>query len=785
MAKLSFTIGLILLLSLLSLFAAAPAVTAPDEVRWSQGNIPVPGEAGGYVLAKGSDVEHLAMAVDGSLYAGVVGLAYTLYKSTDGGDNWGHTGNVTDAIVDIATAPDDASVIYYVTLTSVYKSTNAGNSFMPLTANPALTGSGNIEITAIDVAQWGGSNFIIVGTRDTDAGEYGGVYILNEGQAFAQWLATGIGNYDVYCVALSPNFAYDQQIVAVVTDESDSFVTTKIGAAGWGGTTGDARLEKDNSGASVVVTTSADIAFPDDYSSDGMTGPYIQFVAIDAGGDNGDIYAIYGMAAPGNSVAIDLNIGSGYGISNVDVTSLAVSGNVANCYLLAGAAGNGQVYRSYDGGSSWARSLKEPTGLSKTYVLMAADFLSQGKAYATTGGAESAFSITLDGGVSWNQTGLIDTEISSIVDLAFSPNYHQDRSLFMLTWGSEFSLWRSLDGGDAWQRVFSSILADVIAVDLVQLSPHYGNDSQAVFLAGSGGGSPVIWKSADNGQSFTHRSTPLAIDQWAVLSDTSLFIASFDGSNGLVYKTTNSGLSYSSTVAGSQSLSSIALSPNYDQDGAILVGNSNGWIFWSGDNGSQFKPLPFGATSPPLTGNIVAAFNPQFGSNNTVYAASDSADGGIYRFVIGTSTEWESIDSSLPSGAMIGKLAISVDGTLYATNFQQVDTVNKKGGMERCLKPASGATFETVTRGLDNGATLFGLWLYGNQIWSIDTTNTRLMTYIDSLTGPVSLTQPPNQAPGIGTVTDGVISGVSLDWEQHRLAGHCHSNHRSWLLPVN
>lgn len=115
MAKLSLTIGLILLLNLLSLFAAAPAVTAPDEVRWSQENIPVPGEAEGWVLAKGSDVEHLAMAVDGSLYAGVDGLTYTLYKSTDGGYNWGHTGNVTDAIVDIATAPDDASVIYYVT----------------------------------------------------------------------------------------------------------------------------------------------------------------------------------------------------------------------------------------------------------------------------------------------------------------------------------------------------------------------------------------------------------------------------------------------------------------------------------------------------------------------------------------------------------------------------------------------------------------------------------------------------------------------------------------------
>jgi hypothetical protein len=81
--------------------------------------------------------------------------------------------------------------------------------------------------------------------------------------------------------------------------------------------------------------------------------------------------------------------------------------------------------------------------------------------------------------------------------------------------------------------------------------------------------------------------------------------------------------------------------------------------------------------------------------------------------------------------------------------------------MERSLNPAYplSPTFETVTRGLDNGVTLSGLWLRGNQLWSIDTKNTRLMTYTDTLALPVILASPPNKAPGTGT------RNVILEWE--------------------
>ena len=753
--------GLILLLSLLSpMTPAAPAMANPGTVKWLRGNIPTEGTAGNWVLANGSDIQYLTRAIDGTLYAYGKSLTYTLYQSTDDGYSWSYTGKVTDAIVDIATSPDDATIIYYATTSNVYKSTDAGRSFVSLPANPGGAGSNNIEITSIAATRQGNNYTIAVGTRDTDNGQYGGVYTMKEGESFT-WTDTPIGNYDVYTIAGSPSFGV--QLVAVVTNETNTIVTSKVGDGAWGGATGNATING-------VVPTSASIAFPSDYAPDVTAGDSVLFIAIEASGNNGDVYKISNVVAPSSSVATDLNIGAGYSLDDVDVTSLAVSGDASTANLLAGAADSAQVYYSTDGGKNWKISSKPPTGQSKTYVLMAPDFTSSGRAYAATTGTESAVSCTADGGVTWNQISLIDTAMTTIVDLAPSPDYSQDDTLFMLTWGGEHSLWRSLNDGTRWERVFTSTITNVDSLSLVELSPQYGNGSQVVFLAGTSNGNPAIWRSTDNGQTFHSPLTTgdpatgatFTIDIWSIINDTTLFIGSFDGSNGLVYHTTNSGLGYATpAVVGSQSLNSIALSPNYEQDETILIGNTNGWVYWSEDNGVSFEPLPPGATSAPLTGSITVDFDSQFSSNNTVYAASDTADEGIYRLSIGAKTTWESIDSTLPTGGMLKQLIVSANGTLYATNF------NGDGGMERCLNPTYplGPTFETVTSGLDSGATLSGLWLGDNRLWATDTTNIRLMIYPDSLTQSVALTSPPDKASGIGTIIHYTISNAKLDWE--------------------
>ncbi len=731
MAKGRFGIVLLVLLTF-PIVLAAPAVAAPDEVKWSRVSIPTEGKPGDWVLADGSDVKHLTMAIDGSLYgyANPTGTSHTLFKSTDGGYSWSYL-DYDKAIVALAGSSIDADTIYVSDGSSVYKSEDGGEEWESL-GSPA----GIAPITCLDVGYIEGEPYVFIGTADGAGG--GGVYYRGDSAFGGGWKDLDIGNYDVYSLARSPEFAADSQTAAVITDNVHTYAGYSDGTIG-----GWSRVELvDASEDSFAITAASNICFPSDFDQ-----TQVLFVGV-VGGDGG-IYQV--DEDESYRLALD-----------ADIISLDLAGNLGNTYLLAGAQGTAEVWYSTDDGDSWDIATKAPSGGGSTCVVMADDFAESGKAYAATSGNDSALSYTADGGITWNQSSLIDTAINTILDLAISPHYSQDDTLFMLTWGGEHSLWRSLSDGARWERVFTSSLPNVDSLSMVELSPRYGNGSEAVFLAGTSDGDSAIWKSSDKGQSFKRRSASFSIDTWAVVDDNTLFVGCFDAINnlGLVYKTANSGKTYSAPAeVGSQSLNSIACSPDYEQDKTILVGNTNGWVYWSDDNGTSFEPVPADATLPPLTGEIAVAFDPSFSSNSTVYAASETEGEGSYRFTIDTDTEWENIDS--PDEATLNQVAGAAEGVLYATNS------DADGGIERCLNPtySLGPTFETVTRGLEDGATLYGLWVYDNQLWAIDTSNTRLMTFTDSLSVPITLTSPPDEAPGIGIIINYEVSNVSLDWE--------------------
>jgi len=739
MAKIKFALALIPLLGLLGL--TLPTSAEPDIAEWSEVNIPADGKLGDWMLALDSDIQHLSLATDDTLYAyRLEGATHHLMKSTDEGLTWEQTEYDGDAITDIACSRIDASTIYLTDGSHVYKSDDAGKGFDKVSDGTLPVLDANESIACLDVGYDGNDNPIIfIGTADIDAGDFGSVYYLAETDIGARWTDLEAGDYDIRSIACSPDFAQGYLTIALATDETHTYIINNHGAVGdW-----SHRIELlENNTNSFVVTAASRIHFLPDFDE-----IYELFVGVAAAG-NGDAYQVTEDAAR------DLGV-------DADIISLGLVGEAGDTRLLAGGTA-GKIWYSTDYGGSWNSSQKAPSGDGLTYMVAAPDFAASSIAYAATSGTESAFSISRDGGVTWNQTSLIDTKISDIVDLAPSPTYSQDNTLFMLTHhtGGEDSLWRSLNGGTSWERVYTSALAYVDQIDRVELPPQYNDDNQVVFIAGSSHGNPATWKSTDNGQNFTCRCVPFPIDAWAVVDDTILFIGSHDGSNGLVYLTTNSGLTYSEGAkAGSQSLNSIALSPDYDEDETILVGNKDGWVYWSEDNGASFEPLPPDASSSPLSGEITVAFDPKYSANNTAYAASDTAGEGIYRFIIGSSDAWENIDS--PADGMMGQIIVSTEGTLYAANFKA------DGGMERCLNPTFplGPTFETVTRGLDDGAKLIGLWGHDHRLWSIDTAHTKLMTYTDSLTQPVALTSPPDQAPGVGILINDTARNISLEWE--------------------
>ena len=195
------------------------------------------------------------------------------------------------------------------------------------------------------------------------------------------------------------------------------------------------------------------------------------------------------------------------------------------------------------------------------------------------------------------------------------------------------------------------------------------------------------------------------------------------------------------------------------------MGSSVGQVYLSQDNGASFslpgQPLPLTGGS----GRISLAFDSKFSENKIIYAATDAtvtATGKerIFRFTIGKSTGWQSIYASLPNNAVVRQLVAAKDGTLYAVNTQAIVAADKKGGVIRCLYPTySSPTVETMLSGLGDTVILNRLSVCDNRLWTIDTKNTRLMTFLDSLSGQVSLVSPDNKVSGLDT------ANLSLKWQ--------------------
>lgn len=626
------------------------------------------------MLAKGSDVKCLTLAKDGTLYAyaNPVGTANRLFKSKDNGVSWSFTGDVTSTIIDIAAASDDAAFIYYATTSAVFRSSDYGATFIQLPPNPGGAGASNIEITSIDVAAADRGRTIAAATRDRDAGQFGGVYTLDENNPFT-WQDTSAGPFDVFSIAFSPDYLYDRRMVAVVNNEADTFAGVKIGTGGWGASAVSARLSRNNASPVVSLPSvqTACIAFPDGASGEPSRGTGAFFIGINTGTGTGDVYRIDSPDSA-SLTATDLNAGPG-GSGNIDVGAIAATGLSPDLKLFAGSAQDTRVFTSSDGGKNWNVCVKTPTGNAITGIIPAGDFAPIGQLFSATSGTESAFSVSRDAGLTWNQVGLIDTQIAAndIVDIVASPDYAGDNTLFLLAAGTKYGLYRSQEG-TGWERVLSGTLPGVDSLGGACLTPAYGKDHRVIYVSGVSGGAPALWRSGDAGEKWTRTPAPFNIYVMAILDDKTVFIGGQSGGSAFVAMSDNGGLVFGPKVScGTAVLKSLALSPNYLTDRTIIAGNGDGWVYCSSEGGVSFKPVPPDASTRPLSGTAWVAFDSGFAKNRIIYAASNTLNSGVFRFTLNKSQIWEKIDSTLPTASSIAQIGVSTEGTIYAINITQ------------------------------------------------------------------------------------------------------------------
>ncbi len=748
-----------------------------------------------------------------------------IWKSSDGGISWSakpmqHLSQAipspTPPIMDIALAPDNPDLIAIVCLNNaatlrheVYASDDGGTTWVYTGTIPWVYG-GDEQIGDISISPGynSGGNLthdIIIGSRyPGDGNGDGDIYILSY-PGISSWKAQNFNSGDVIAVRPSPSYATDFSLVVMAATTQRTYLCLgyrdiAANTCVWNRDSGwpvemcqPSQSGGNTSGEDRIIT--GDIALPSNFIGT-MESQRLIFAAYDSNG-----------AALGSSQALD----DVYRLNNTTVTRLrlpragatarvstiAYAGDNKAGKLLAGEVGAelaqacARVWGCHDpllSCPTWQLSLKPPTGGGKDGYANAQLAWSpdSSTAFCTTGSGnrdtpqkwadptnpawssqsldESAVSVTVGDGESWNQIGLIDTRIDRLRSRAVA----EDESTIYVASVNDIgfdSLWRSqsLILGAVWQRVMCLNGESPI----LRLAPDADNGAN-IFWGDQG--TNQARSSIDQGQTW-HDCLPNVIIQDMAASDNqTLYILKGNGetrrgsyADGWMWaKSVDTGLATSHTIA---------VSDDYLLVGAAI--NESSPTAYSADGGQTWTKI---TVKTPSSGNRHIAFDTYFDTNQIIYVADDA--GGIYRWSLGRSDSWE--DMAAPNHSFYG-LALGNRGALYGVYS------SPESGIDRTLYPRSGIPkpgvyWDSITTGLAASVKFStepnSLSISENTLWTIDARDYDpadnegcLWVFTDTLAGAGPRLIAPENMTALGCdPVSGRNQEVDLRWQQLSLA---------------
>ncbi len=655
-------------------------------------------------------------AADETLFAlaGDWATGYTIQRTTDSGQTWQASSSPVSFTSGrrLALSPDFANdrLIYLVTADAdnTFVSVDGGETF-------ALAGGwfASHQVNELVFSPAFAADRTLFALVDQ-----GGVYRSTD--AGSSWLPLEISR-TYTALAVSPDYATDGVLTAVSTDGS-LYVSTNNGATwtlGSGvtlGIGGEISLTFSPTFADdqVMMAASSTDDSPARSIDGGLTwqwvGPYDPGMAYADGMIGGDVFALalapeqdwagVQFAATSGGVAYSSNRGDGWlqmnkGLPHLPVRSVALAPGSPNIMLAGteyyemrffdGSAvpGDGNVQWSQNGGRNWRHVTGRLGRVNR--VAFSPNFANDQTAFAAAGMvgqhglAAGGLYRSTDNSATW--TAVFTPAGHAFQTVALSPNFASDGTVWAsaVSANSAIGLYRSTNGGGSWANI-----APGRNITLLAVSPNYARD-HTLF---AGMGDDGIHRSVDGGVTWTRAldvayPTALAISPAYGASRTVFAAArsSVDGATA-VYRSTNNGLTWQELHTGiptEQNGANLIVSTlAFAVDGSVLAGVQYGkageavYSYRSPDGGASWQMV-----DGPLTAAHLAQFATTPSGSFDLFAATDT---GIQQVTVhpGEAAEPGIWQSSGPRGGQADALAVSPnfanDGIAFtgewSTNFQ-------------------------------------------------------------------------------------------------------------------
>jgi photosystem II stability/assembly factor-like uncharacterized protein len=440
------------------------------------------------------------------LYAGVLtGLTRGVFRSADRGRSWAPRdsglGNRDVNVLEV-----DASnhlVLYAGTTTTIFKSTNAGQSWSQ--SGFGLPTDVDIEAVAVDPLD---GQVLYAGTEDASQGG-DGVYKSEDGGA--SWFPSS-----------TPELA-DLGVLALLIDPAAPD-TVYAGTKDWAGN-GDGGVFKTTDGGSTWIRLTRGSAVR----------------ALGLSPTNPDI--IYAVGDDGASRSSDGGTSwkaVNQGLANDALQSVAIHPSSPAVAFVSGPG----VFKTTRGGVRWVDSLAQ--AFSENVRALAVAPSERTIMYAGT--ADEAVFRSTDAGASWIETGQLGNGSGVVEWLAVDPS--DSATAYAGMHSSAHSLYKTTDAGSTWTAAEDGLVGDrVNALVVDPMDPrviyagHNGNPSLSVSTNGG-----LSWEASSNGI-----PSPTAVGSLVI--DASQSGATYAGVSGGawadgVYKSTDGGASWERDVEG-------------------------------------------------------------------------------------------------------------------------------------------------------------------------------------------------------------------------------------------